>query len=190
MAKVPDYARYVIIGAGIHGLSTAMHLTLRLKAQGTTVGASGIRIVVWTRPASAPIRSASRATLRAGCIRSATARFRGADAVVQPILARLCTDAIAPRHTYQCRGAVARTVGLKGPQPPSCGDPVRLRSSTQDLPRRTTHDGARGPRRGPAGGRESRHRSPRQPCRSARHPKAGGFPDRATPLCRECSIYV
>jgi glycine/D-amino acid oxidase-like deaminating enzyme len=43
---LPHHARYVIIGAGIHGLSTAMHLALRLKARGTTVGAGGTRIVV------------------------------------------------------------------------------------------------------------------------------------------------
>jgi glycine/D-amino acid oxidase-like deaminating enzyme len=36
----------VIIGAGIHGLSTAMHLALRLKAKGSTVGPRGTRIVV------------------------------------------------------------------------------------------------------------------------------------------------
>ena len=46
MPKVPDAARYVIIGAGIHGLSTAMHLALRLKTKGTSVGAGGARIVV------------------------------------------------------------------------------------------------------------------------------------------------
>ena len=43
---LPNHARYVIIGAGIHGLSTAMHLALRLKARGTTIGAGGTRIVV------------------------------------------------------------------------------------------------------------------------------------------------
>ncbi len=36
----------MIIGAGIHGLSTAMHLAQRLRAQGKTVGAKGPRIVV------------------------------------------------------------------------------------------------------------------------------------------------
>jgi glycine/D-amino acid oxidase-like deaminating enzyme len=46
MSALPSKAHYVIIGAGIHGLSTAMHLAARLRAQGKTVGAHGIRIVV------------------------------------------------------------------------------------------------------------------------------------------------
>jgi glycine/D-amino acid oxidase-like deaminating enzyme len=46
MDKLPDRADYVVIGAGIHGLSTAMHLAERLRARGTTVGAEGTRIVV------------------------------------------------------------------------------------------------------------------------------------------------
>ena len=67
MAKVPDYARYVIIGAGIHGLSTAMHLTLRLKAQGTTVGASGIRVSVeLTQSSSQSLRACAPTQLRHG----------------------------------------------------------------------------------------------------------------------------
>ena len=32
--SIPDKADYVIIGAGIHGLSTAYHLAAKLKAQG------------------------------------------------------------------------------------------------------------------------------------------------------------
>lgn len=36
---LPDHARYVIVGAGIHGLSTAWHLARRLSAQGTGSGA-------------------------------------------------------------------------------------------------------------------------------------------------------
>ena len=46
MPTLPSQATYVIIGAGIHGLSTAMHLAQRLRMQGKTVGAAGIRIVV------------------------------------------------------------------------------------------------------------------------------------------------
>ena len=34
MPRLPDRADYVIIGAGIHGLSTSMHLAQKLKAQG------------------------------------------------------------------------------------------------------------------------------------------------------------
>ena len=32
--SIPEKADYVIIGAGIHGLSTAYHLAAKLKAQG------------------------------------------------------------------------------------------------------------------------------------------------------------
>src|SRR6266481_4878343 len=46
MTSLPPSARYVIIGAGIHGLSTAMHLAGRLRAKGMTVGAGSNRIVV------------------------------------------------------------------------------------------------------------------------------------------------
>src|SRR5207247_7147604 len=46
MSTLPSQATYVIIGAGIHGLSTGMHLAQRLRAQGKTVGTKGIRIVV------------------------------------------------------------------------------------------------------------------------------------------------
>src|SRR6202171_5780183 len=46
MPTLPPSARYVIIGAGIHGLSTAMHLAARLRAKGVTVGAGSSRIVV------------------------------------------------------------------------------------------------------------------------------------------------
>ena len=35
MPTLPPHAHYVIIGAGIHGLSTAMHLAQKLKAKGT-----------------------------------------------------------------------------------------------------------------------------------------------------------
>ena len=46
MPRLPDRADYVIIGAGIHGLSTSMHLAQRLRAKGKTVGVGGVRIVV------------------------------------------------------------------------------------------------------------------------------------------------
>ena len=35
----PTHSKYVIIGAGIHGLSTAYHLALELKARGKGSGA-------------------------------------------------------------------------------------------------------------------------------------------------------
>jgi len=46
MSSVPSSADFVIIGAGIHGLSTAMHLARRLSAAGRTVGSDGTRILV------------------------------------------------------------------------------------------------------------------------------------------------
>ena len=38
MSLLPDYKKYVIIGAGIHGLSTAWHLAKELKARGKGSG--------------------------------------------------------------------------------------------------------------------------------------------------------
>ena len=46
MPTLPSHAHYVIVGAGIHGLSTAMHLAEKLKLRGTPVGTRGRRIVV------------------------------------------------------------------------------------------------------------------------------------------------
>src|SRR6476619_4717732 len=46
MPTIPNAAHYVVIGAGVHGLSTSMHLAQALRAAGKTVGAGGTRIVV------------------------------------------------------------------------------------------------------------------------------------------------
>jgi len=46
MPLLPTAADYVIIGAGVHGLSTSMHIAERLRARGKTIGANGTRIVV------------------------------------------------------------------------------------------------------------------------------------------------
>src|SRR5689334_1431911 len=51
MPALPNTADYVLIGAGIHGLSTSFHLAGRLKAQGKTVGPNGVRIVVLDKTA-------------------------------------------------------------------------------------------------------------------------------------------
>jgi glycine/D-amino acid oxidase-like deaminating enzyme len=51
MSAVPTRARYVIIGAGIHGLSTAMHLAQKLKAKGRPVAVGGAAIVVLDKTA-------------------------------------------------------------------------------------------------------------------------------------------
>ena len=46
MSRLPQHADYVLIGAGIHGLSTSMHLAHKLAARGKTIGPAGTRIVV------------------------------------------------------------------------------------------------------------------------------------------------
>ena len=46
MAPLPASAHYVVIGAGVHGLSTSMHLAERLVKRGRTIGPNGTRIVV------------------------------------------------------------------------------------------------------------------------------------------------
>src|SRR4051812_10313638 len=51
MPALPAKAAYVIIGAGIHGLSTAFHLAERLRGNGKTIGANGARIVVLDKSA-------------------------------------------------------------------------------------------------------------------------------------------
>ena len=51
MPQLPSHAYYVVIGAGIHGLSTAMHLARKLAARGKTVGPAGTRIVVLDKTA-------------------------------------------------------------------------------------------------------------------------------------------
>jgi glycine/D-amino acid oxidase-like deaminating enzyme len=43
---MPDHAKYLIIGAGVHGLSTAYHLARALKARGTRVRGDGGDVLV------------------------------------------------------------------------------------------------------------------------------------------------
>jgi len=43
MPLLPTAADYVIIGAGVHGLSTSMHIAERLRARGKTIGANGTK---------------------------------------------------------------------------------------------------------------------------------------------------
>ena len=50
---LPDSVRYCIIGAGIHGLSTAWHLAMELKARGLGDG-SDILVLEKTRPGAGP----------------------------------------------------------------------------------------------------------------------------------------
>ncbi|HEX2389485.1 MAG TPA: FAD-dependent oxidoreductase, partial [Casimicrobiaceae bacterium] len=46
MNRLPSAAKYVIIGAGIHGLSTSMHLAQKLAHRWKTVGGDAVRVVV------------------------------------------------------------------------------------------------------------------------------------------------
>ena len=43
MNKLPDSKKYVVIGAGVHGLSSAWHLAMELKARGR---GSGVDVIV------------------------------------------------------------------------------------------------------------------------------------------------
>ena len=38
MTKIPESINYIVVGAGIHGLSTAWHLAMELKARGRGTG--------------------------------------------------------------------------------------------------------------------------------------------------------
>ena len=50
MSKIPQKAKYVIIGAGIHGLSTAWNLGEKLKAKGQTIKENDIVCLLYTSP--------------------------------------------------------------------------------------------------------------------------------------------
>ena len=60
---IPASARYVVVGAGIHGLSTAWHLAMALKARGQ---GSGSDIIVLDK--SGPGAGASG--IACGCVRN------------------------------------------------------------------------------------------------------------------------
>ena len=60
MPTVPNAAHYVVIGAGVHGLSTSASRAA-LAAGGKTVGAGGTRIVVLDKTGVGRARPASRA---------------------------------------------------------------------------------------------------------------------------------
>jgi len=63
MSNVPKSAKYVIVGAGVHGLSTAWHLAMELKARGR---GSGEDVVVLDK--SGPGAGASG--IACGCVRN------------------------------------------------------------------------------------------------------------------------
>ena len=52
-SQVPESIRYCIIGAGIHGLSTAWHLARELRARGTGDG-SDILVLEKSQAGSGP----------------------------------------------------------------------------------------------------------------------------------------
>ncbi|WP_315981736.1 hypothetical protein [Aliamphritea spongicola] len=56
----PKSSPYVIVGAGIHGLSTAYHLALELK---NAVKAAAKTLSSWISPASLPVLPVSPAVL-------------------------------------------------------------------------------------------------------------------------------
>ena len=63
MTKIPESIRYVIIGAGIHGISTAWHLAMELKARGR---GSGRDIVVLDKTGA----GAGASGIACGCVRN------------------------------------------------------------------------------------------------------------------------
>ena len=60
---LPTSVRYVIVGAGIHGLSTAWHLAMALKARGTGAG-NDIVVLDKTGP------GAGASGIACGCVRN------------------------------------------------------------------------------------------------------------------------
>ena len=63
MHSIPDSVSYVIVGAGIHGLSSAWHLALELKARGR---GSGKDIVVLDKTGP----GAGASGIACGCVRN------------------------------------------------------------------------------------------------------------------------
>ncbi len=63
MTALPDAAKYVIIGAGVHGLSTAWHLAMQMKEAGTGSGAD-IVLLDKTGP------GAGATGIACGCVRN------------------------------------------------------------------------------------------------------------------------
>src|SRR6266700_7534954 len=60
---IPTSARFVVIGAGIHGLSTAWHLAMELEARGT---GSGANVVVLDKTGP----GAGASGIACGCVRN------------------------------------------------------------------------------------------------------------------------
>jgi methylglutamate dehydrogenase subunit A len=63
MSKFPESARYVVVGAGVHGLSCSWHLALELKARGQ---GSGAEIVVLEKSYA----GAGATGIACGCVRN------------------------------------------------------------------------------------------------------------------------
>ena len=63
MSDVPESVKYVVIGAGVHGLSTAWHLAMELEARGRGSGAD-IAIIDKQGP------GAGASGIACGCVRN------------------------------------------------------------------------------------------------------------------------
>ena len=63
MEKIPDSKKYVVIGAGVHGLSSAWHLAMELKARGR---GSGKNVVVLDKTGP----GAGASGIACGCVRN------------------------------------------------------------------------------------------------------------------------
>ena len=63
MTKIPDSKKYVVIGAGVHGLSSAWHLAMELKARGR---GSGADVVVLDKTGP----GAGASGIACGCVRN------------------------------------------------------------------------------------------------------------------------
>ncbi len=63
MSKVPESVKYVVVGAGIHGLSSAWHLAMELEARGR---GNGQDVVVLDKTGP----GAGASGIACGCVRN------------------------------------------------------------------------------------------------------------------------
>ena len=101
MVSLPPSARYVIIGAGIHGLSTAMHLAGRLRANGMTVSAGSNRIVVLDKTGI----GAGASGIACGVVRN-----NYYQPAMRELMAHSGSGSAIPRRTATTRSATCKSV--------------------------------------------------------------------------------